>query len=394
MANYTDNAVESAVLNDDVYLRVLSYSTSDSAVLNDDTTTRLTSVAIEIAVLNDAVFQRAPTLVFETAVLNDGVMILGSFRDNAVESATLNDASETVMRDNAIEVATLNDAVTLRVSSRTVDVAVLDDSAGGAQTLTTIVVEAAVLNDAARSVMVDKVSDAAVLNDAASESFAPRNLIVEVAILNDAATAFAFKVDFAEESAVLNDDTMQQLQGVDKVVEVAYLSDYARGGEGSAWRAHLEPMAMSRYDNYPFTSLAVVAGKLLGTGPGGVYLLEGATDAGSSIAAEIEQDWTDRVVGEKGTEPDPNLKRPRYVYLNTRVAGVLAFVLGCVEDGQEVEYDYSLPDTTASGFVNIRAPLGRGIRSRHIRPTIRNVAGADFEINDGRIVVDSLARSL
>ena len=395
MAEYRDDAVESAVLNDQVFLRVISQSTNDVAVLNDDSTSRVRSNALETAVLNDAVLERWWTQTVESAVLNDAVKTYARLRNNAVEAAVLNDALLSVFVDKVVEAAVLNDAAgKSEVTSRTVEAAVLNDLGDHAQHFRTNAVETAELGDLSPSRIANRVVEAAVLNDAVYTRFNPVDLIKEVAVLNDAISAVGHKIDLVLELAVLNDATTQHLHGADKVIEIAYISDYARGGEGSAWTADVEPLAMSRYDNFPFNSLAVVNGTLMGAGPGGVFALTGDTDAGVAIQAEIVGDWTDRIQGPKGTEPDPKLKRPRYVYLNTRVDGVLAFVLGCLEDGGEVDYSYSLPDITALGFVNNRAPLGRGIRSRYLRPVIRNVSGADFEINDGTVVVDSLARSL
>lgn len=395
MAEYRDDAVESAVLNDTVFLRVISQSTADVATLNDDSTSRIRSNALETAVLNDAVLERWWTKTVESAVLNDAVKVTARLRSNAVEVAILNDALLSVFVDKVVESAVLNDASAMSgVTSLTVEAAVLNDLGDHAQHFRTNAVETAELGDLSPSRISNRVTDSAVLNDAAYTFFAPVDRALEAAVLNDAISGVGHKIDLVLEIAVLNDATSQHLHGSDRVVEVAYISDFARGGEGVAWTADVEPLAMSRYDNFPFNSLAVVNGTLMGAGTEGVFALAGDTDAGAAIQAEIAGDWTDRIQGPKGTEPDPKLKRPRYVYLNTRVDGVLAFVLGCLEDGDEVDYSYSLPDITALGFVNNRAPLGRGIRSRYLRPVIRNVSGADFEINDGTVVVDSLARSL
>lgn len=395
MPSFRDDAVESAVLNDTVFLRVISQSTSDAAVLNDDSTSRIGSKAVESAVLNDAVVESWWTKTVESAVMNDAVKATARLRSNAVEVAVLNDALRSSFSNLVVDSAVLNDAAgKSALTSFILDSAILNDLGDHAQRFRTNAIETAELGDLSPSRIANRVTDSAVLNDAVYTAFTAIDRILESAVLNDAISGVGHKTDLILEIAVLNDATTQHLHGVDRVVEVAYISDFARGGEGVAWTADVEPLAMSRYDNFSFNSLAVVNGTLMGARDGGIFKLTGDTDAGVAIQAEIAGDWTDRIQGEKGTEPDPQLKRPRYVYLNASVDGVLAFVLGCLEDGGEVDYSYSLPDITALGFVNNRAPLGRGIRSRYLRPVIRNVSGADFEINDGTVVVDSLARSL
>lgn len=395
MANYRDDAVEGFAFNDDVFLRVFGVSTGEAFSLNDSVSSRIRNNAVEAFVLNDVIMDNWWTKTVEAFALNDAVKTSARPLNKAVETLVLNDASLSTLSNQAVEAFIFNDAAGRNeVTGNTVEAFILNDVGDHVQGLRNNAVEAFILNDVSPSRISNKVAEAFVLNDALLTTFRPVARAVEAFVLNDAISGQALKTDLTVEAFLLNDATSQHLHGVNKVVEVFYLNDVARGGEGVAWTSDVEPLAMSRYDNFPFNSMAVVNGSLMGAGPRGIFALSGDTDAGVAIQAEIAGDWTDRVVDDKGSASDRNLKRPRYVYLNASVDGVLAFVLGCLEDGAEVEYDYSLPDTTALGFVNIRAPLGRGIRSRYLRPVIRNVSGADFEINDGTIVVDSLARSL
>ncbi|HOX27396.1 MAG TPA: hypothetical protein PLL30_17120 [Candidatus Krumholzibacteria bacterium] len=394
MANYSDNAVEAATLNDDYQLKVHGVGHVDAATLNDDTLNIISTQDVEVAVLDDSFFERNPTRVVDSAVLDDEAQIFSTLQNLAREVAKLNDVSRSLMTNAVSDSAVLNDAVMVRPTSLIVEAGVFSDLGDHAQAFTGLAAESGVLNDDTKANTSNKVVETGVINDLAGIAITIADRAHEVAILDDAVSAAAVKTILVVESGVLHDVTTQLLAGVNKVVEVGYLNDVAQGGAGVAWTVPSETMAMSRFSDYEFTSMAVVNGHLLGTSANGVFLLEGDTDAGALISAAIEQDWTDAILGQKGPEPDPNFKRPRYVYVNGRFSGALVFVLGYVDHGVEVEQDYSLPSTAASGFVNIRAPLGRGIRSRHLRPSIQNAGGADFEINDGRVVVDVLERSV
>lgn len=55
----------------------------------------------------------------------------------------------------------------------------------------------------------------------------------------------------------------------------------------------LDSMAVSQYDGLPFTSFLAVGGKLYGTTPEGLWLIEGDTDDGEAIPWEISGPMTD-----------------------------------------------------------------------------------------------------
>ena len=55
----------------------------------------------------------------------------------------------------------------------------------------------------------------------------------------------------------------------------------------------LDSMAVSQYDGLPFTSFVTIGGKLYGTTPDGLYLIEGDTDAGADITWQAHGPMTD-----------------------------------------------------------------------------------------------------
>lgn len=395
MPNYRDDTVESAILNDDKWLKVMGPPTTESAILNDVFGDNVRSPYLDAAVLNDAYLERRSTRVVEAAVLNDAITSSPLAAETlVVESAVLNDAIRSGYEDKAVEAAVLNDAADLKgVTSRTVESAVFNDVGDRALTFQRLVVEAAVLNDAIRSKRYDFVAEAAILNDALRTLARLRNLVSESALLDDAMPGTGVsKSTLTVDSAQLNDTTKQELSGVNLLVEVGYLGDDHRGGVGTAWTAPTDTMFMSRFTNFGFVAMAEVNGRLVGVNHNGAFLLEGGDDDGVDIDAVIQHDWTTAVAGEEPS--DDKLKRPRYAYMTGKFGGVVALVLGYTENGNRQEERNEFDSTVITGRQNIRTALSRGIRSIEFRPRIENVDGASFQLDGGLVVVDVLERSV
>jgi hypothetical protein len=398
MANIVDCIEEEAVFDDSYQSNVNDAVFVDAAALDDAHAHGVRANTEEAAVLDDVVDEGATVEIAEAAILNDAVQTLGAFDDNAVENPEIVEDHQSFLAQNITETAVLDDALSAGTKiSETVEAAVLNDAVNEVQALATNAVDAAVLADAAQDGVILLYVEEAVLNDAITGGGTRSDNFVEAAVLDDAVVGSGTVSTEIIEIAVLNDATSDFLTAAANGVDVGYLNDAVVGGGNAAWRTHVEPWALSRYTNMPWNSMATIGGALFAAGPEGIYQLAGADDNGTDVDAEIVHDWLNWAPGKDGSPvPDNHLKRPRYLYLEeVKVAGQLALSLGYVTiDGAKSESEYPLPSATATGFVNVRVPLGRGIRSQHLRPTITNVDGADFEYNNGRLVVDALARSI
>jgi hypothetical protein len=155
---------------------------------------------------------------------------------------------------------------------------------------------------------------------------------------------------------------------------------------GFGWVASTDTFAMSRYDNFPFNSLAVVDGQLLGLTATGAFQLIGKDDSGAQIDAEIDMGMTDLT--------DGKIKRDSYVYFGYQCTGTLEFLVGNTQDGIEKTYIYDLPKRVATDPVPGRARLGRGMKTRYHRFGIRNKNGAGFGIFDIRVPFDDTSRKV
>ena len=150
--------------------------------------------------------------------------------------------------------------------------------------------------------------------------------------------------------------TMEQV-GMLERLRVAVLRD-AGGAPGSAvdeseaWAVNTANSASTRYDSYGFNSFASFGGKHYGAKPDGVYLLEGANDAGQPIASGVSFGQHDF-----GTQA---LKHISAVHVGVSSTGALFLKVG---DGVN-SYTYRARRTDPRMKVQ-RFDTGRGLRANY-----------------------------
>lgn len=132
-------------------------------------------------------------------------------------------------------------------------------------------------------------------------------------------------------------------------------------------------MPISTYDGYGFNSFAEVDGHYYGANDEGVFLLEGATDAGQPISASLSTMMLDFGSARQ--------KRVQTAYIGYTASGALVLRVRSVTDGvlNEQWYDVKLLQADAPREQMVR--FGRGARSRYWQFELVNVDGADFELD-------------
>jgi hypothetical protein len=135
-----------------------------------------------------------------------------------------------------------------------------------------------------------------------------------------------------------------------------------------AWVVKVEGGASRRYANYQFTSFAKIAGRYYGTKPDGVYLLEGATDAGAPINFSLSpgrQDWN-----------SPMRKRMESAYVSCSSTGPMKLTV--TDDvGNAFTYTTRRYDET---IMKQRLDIGRGLDGNFMNFTFTNDGGCAFEM--------------
>lgn len=150
--------------------------------------------------------------------------------------------------------------------------------------------------------------------------------------------------------------------------------------EGPAWVVNTDTSASTRYENYSFNSFAVVGGRQFGVRKDGVYLLQGADDAGQAIEAGVALGKHDC-----GTQV---LKHIEAVYAGVSATGQLFLRIG---DGKN-QYTYQARRVDADMRTQ-RFDPGRGLRASYFTFDLMSSDG-EFELNNITFGVVPTKRSI
>lgn len=136
--------------------------------------------------------------------------------------------------------------------------------------------------------------------------------------------------------------------------------------------------AISTYTNYPLNSIAYFEGKYLGATDNGIYVLEGGLDNDRQIVARGKTGPMD--FGTKQT------KYARDVWLTYRSDGHIALVFSVDEDNStEVQRQTQI---ASSEIREEKIKVPRGLRGRYYMIELKNLSGADFDIDKLTTMVD------
>lgn len=126
--------------------------------------------------------------------------------------------------------------------------------------------------------------------------------------------------------------------------------------------------AASIYKSYPFNSFIKLSGKNYGANSIGLYLLEGNTDDGEHIYADIKLGSMDFTGDRKA------LLHECWISLRSDGSLILSTIS---DDNKERLYTMS---STGDILKDKRVRLARGVNSRYWEFRLRNINGADFEL--------------
>lgn len=127
----------------------------------------------------------------------------------------------------------------------------------------------------------------------------------------------------------------------------------------SAWVMNTESTAMSRYDNVPVQSMAVIGGMVLGLGEDGLYKMDGKDDDGKAIVSSLRTGKS--MMGYEA------LKNLGDIVISYVCAGVMQVRISCYGGPVEGTFTYSLPERPAAAPRGNRLVPGKGMRSRYFQ---------------------------
>ncbi len=376
----TDSSGAALVITDSVLLK-RSVSPQDDLTISDEMRIALASLNVDTLHIVDAA--KLSNQVFK---MHDRLFI----RDNS--------GLKLRRQVRVLDDLTIGDEVVMGTGVRVVDTLTIGDELHEAQTHTNRAVDAMTIGDLNKVGYRFRTVDALTIGDELQQARIGYERVQDDLTVGDELSLAYTTVLLLVDGLAISDEARARMSNiVHRIADSLCIEDFAvGGGPGVAWASHAELMAMSRYTNYPFTSMDTVNGYRMATGPLGVYLLAGDDDAGANIDSVVQHDLADSTVGGDGKMvTDPNFKRPRYAYGSYKSEGALRLRLGYVDiDGTEQTASYDMPAQDAEQFITGRIDLGRGIRSRYMRPALLNVDGAPFSVNDLKLVVDSVKRKI
>lgn len=153
-------------------------------------------------------------------------------------------------------------------------------------------------------------------------------------------------------------------------------------GGGQVWVVNVLTGASWQYENFGFNSFAKIGGKYYGAKDDGVYLLEGATDAGVPIAASVNlgrHDFNSQM-----------LKRLESAYMTVGSGNDMQLKV-TADDGTTYTYTARRSD---GKLQQQRIDVGRGLKANFMQFEIANTGGADFELAGTEIMAAESTRRI
>jgi len=152
----------------------------------------------------------------------------------------------------------------------------------------------------------------------------------------------------------------------------------------AAWVLNPATQGVSRYEDYPFNSMAGCGGVYYGVADDGVYLLDGDTDDGAAISASLKTGLF--------RFGRAQAKRMADVFIGVTAAGDMVLKVQSDENGVRTERWYEVIDRGDAS--NHRVKLGRGAKSPYWGFELVNVNGADFELDNIQLHPMTLTRKV
>lgn len=125
--------------------------------------------------------------------------------------------------------------------------------------------------------------------------------------------------------------------------------------------------AVTRYPSLPVNSLARYNGTYIGAGPDGLVSMEGPD--------ELDTSWTVRTGQLDGK--NAMLKRLTEVLMGVRYSGPVRVRIWT---NDSTYYDYAMPNLTLNEIQQVRAKVGKGLRSRYFKVELSGESGR-FELD-------------
>jgi hypothetical protein len=220
------------------------------------------------------------------------------------------------------------------------------------------------------------------LNDALAALSAFSHLVTDSFAMDDVPSSVGTMLITVGETVLL-DDTLSISQTINGLINegITFSVDLTLDGETYlAWVMNTETYGVTNYENFRFNSMCGFNGAYYATDGTKIYRLDGQTDDGAAIDAEISLGASDF--------GSAFLKRMERAYLGLRADGQM--VLKVITD-EKAEDWYTL-ESVPSALGESHVKIGKGLKARYWRLALRNKGGSDFTLDSLRLLPLKLSR--
>lgn len=243
------------------------------------------------------------------------------------------------------------------------------------------VVTSLTVADVARIAVQENVTEAVEIQALVIDRAHHWHALVETALVADEATMTGHVTVLVDEAVAVAADGQSLGHFFENLSEVVAIFGALNieGDDYLAWVINTETTAAWKYTNFNFNSFAELkhghATKYYGLRRDGLYLLEGATDAGQMIRASITFPQFDF-----NSEQQKSLGSTAYIAVKSDGTLVLQVTSTDPKTGNLVAYYYETEGRPSPALRQDRFKVGAGLQSLHYRFKLMNLDGADFDI--------------
>lgn len=228
------------------------------------------------------------------------------------------------------------------------------------------------LHDHAVRIVSDTIEDTIQFSDEFQKLSDTIELVIESLVFSDQVSGQRIVRSLAESSLSFSESIEGVKRASSSVTELLFLDDEYQDGREiiGAWTTTANGWNMSRYYDYPYEELIVIAGRLYGVTADGIEELKQGVQ---SITAKIKTAKLD--LGDGG------LIHPESMILEYSLDGQLSVDVGTTQTGYQQTFNYVLKNEPSDYLTNGRVIFGRGLRGRHFEFSV-NIQGTTAYIND------------
>lgn len=324
-----------------------------------------------------------------TATATDGAFVSSEFLSSAASLGAVEDvgvAEDAFLQGGVLDVegfAWASETLSLGGAAAVEDVALASDLVLPQTTSTRDVLDSA---RASELVSASSFFDVTSTAEASDSIYAGgEEIVVDVALASDGVLLTGVPVTANLVDGALADDEMSVTVNSQALLQSTAVADEVilmKQPGLVAWVMNTDTGAVSWYDNWAFTSMAVVGDKVFAAGPDGLHVLGGERDGDELIDARVQFGFTEFGGYDQSGAPKPNeqKKRAHALWFGYHADGELSAKVETYGQGYG-PFTYAMAPRAADQPRNNRIVPGKGLNARYWRIGIENINGCAFEVH-------------